>query len=241
MTYCSTNEKAIVSYSFKDGIKKNYETTRSPIQVVVNQIPIPASAYDDKGGYCNAVIYRVDFILITTTTTRTYQNKYSATVYGPVLDVRGLTYDPTKSSSPGYQILCRGLVTFVPGTTTPNNLPYPDIRWYVQGVSAGGYGYIRTEVDSKSVVITRLDQLQDNCKKPPYLLCELTITLANRTRFVDSGECPCNFTVQCGDCPEGTLRCDCPSDPRGYCCLPCTETITSISSITNLLKALNNG
>lgn len=41
---------------------------------------------------------------------------------------------------------------------------------------------------------------------------------------------PSDFKVICGDCPEGTIRCEQPGYP-GYCCLPCKPIAERINNL----------
>jgi hypothetical protein len=71
--------------------------------------------------------------------------------------------------------------------------------------------------------------------------CIIQIVNSSGNSFVKQGECPIKYTVACDDgCPEGFCKCSSPEYP-GYCCLDCNATANEIRSITQSLKAHNNG
>lgn len=64
--------------------------------------------------------------------------------------------------------------------------------------------------------------------------CYIEVLHQDSIVFTDQGDCPCTFTVQCGDCPEGTIRCDSSGYP-GYCCIPCAELAQRVNAMTRRL------
>lgn len=65
--------------------------------------------------------------------------------------------------------------------------------------------------------------------------CYIEVKYNDLIIFVDQGDCPASFEVQCGDCPEGTIRCDSPKYP-GYCCIPCAELAQRVNAMIRRLK-----
>lgn len=62
-----------------------------------------------------------------------------------------------------------------------------------------------------------------------------TIAKVNKDR---GSICPIEYRLNCRECPQGYLRCDCTEYP-GYCCLPCEPIAAEIKSIKNNVKTLN--
>ncbi|WNN91555.1 hypothetical protein P0S91_10975 [Gloeocapsopsis dulcis] len=59
---------------------------------------------------------------------------------------------------------------------------------------------------------------------------ELIITDSTGRKYKARGKEEPTYSVDCGECPPGTIRCS--SDtPPGYCCLPCKEVRTRINSL----------
>lgn len=78
------------------------------------------------------------------------------------------------------------------------------------------------------------------CPSPSKNRCSIEVKHKGIIIFQDQGDCPCNFKVQCGDCPEGYIKCQKPLYP-GYCCISCSEIRGGIASITTTLRNINNG
>ncbi|MCC5640545.1 hypothetical protein LC593_32895 [Nostoc sp. CHAB 5844] len=53
--------------------------------------------------------------------------------------------------------------------------------------------------------------------------------------FSDNGKCPCNFTVQCGNCPDGFVECPHPGYP-GYCCIDCKGSAAKINALAQTVE-----
>lgn len=78
------------------------------------------------------------------------------------------------------------------------------------------------------------------CPKPLTNKCSIEVKHKGIIIFQDQGDCPVGFSVICGDCPEGTFKCNATGYP-GYCCLPCEPIASSIKTIKNTVQALNKG
>lgn len=67
---------------------------------------------------------------------------------------------------------------------------------------------------------------------PPYPNqdCILTVKYNEIILFSIRGECPLNFNVICGNCPQGTQECKHNAYP-GYCCIPCESTVQKIKAL----------
>lgn len=71
--------------------------------------------------------------------------------------------------------------------------------------------------------------------------CSIQIfNIENGLIFQDQGDCPVDFEVQCGNCPDGYIECQTSTYP-GYCCISCDEVKNEIIAIKNTIKNLNNG
>lgn len=243
MLYCNPGEKATVTYKFGDGVEQIYNVgTFSPVDVETSSFLLGTPVF--PGGQCDRIPYRIRLVVTTFYANRPMSNDpHTVDVWGPIYDFVGVrrgTQAPAEQYYPGYLILCKGIITradLQKKIFSPN--PDTKVDWRYINTFVGQYS--KTEIDPRTISITRLDGLPDNCGNTPEQYCQIKISPTNRPVFIATGQCPVIFSVQCGECPEGTMRCECPSDPRGYCCLPCAETINSIKSITNLLKVFNNG
>ncbi|MBE9191400.1 hypothetical protein IQ230_13800 [Gloeocapsopsis crepidinum LEGE 06123] len=87
------------------------------------------------------------------------------------------------------------------------------------------------ELSGPSIALDTLTILPDlKCPNPLTSRCYIEIKHKGLIIFQDQGDCPATFTVQCGDCPEDTIRCKCKEYP-GYCCLPCKDVAGKINNI----------
>lgn len=51
----------------------------------------------------------------------------------------------------------------------------------------------------------------------------------------------CDYRIACGnECPPNHIKCKCNSYP-GYCCIPCSEVVGGIKSITAAVRGVNRG
>lgn len=57
--------------------------------------------------------------------------------------------------------------------------------------------------------------------------------------FTTEGDYPGSFKVSCGDCPDGTCRCETDSYP-GYCCCDCNSLAGQVRQIKNTVSNLNS-
>ena len=79
------------------------------------------------------------------------------------------------------------------------------------------------------------------CPTPSNSRCAIQVFNLNKGLvFQDQGDCPVDFEVQCGNCPDGFIECQTSTYP-GYCCLSCSEVKGEIIAIKNTVKSLNNG
>ncbi|MBW4677840.1 MAG: hypothetical protein KME52_28745 [Desmonostoc geniculatum HA4340-LM1] len=70
---------------------------------------------------------------------------------------------------------------------------------------------------------------------------ELVVTGTSGREYLRVEVSDCNYIVTCDDnCPPGHIKCECDSYP-GYCCIPCSEIRSEISSATATLRRINHG
>ena len=183
-----------------------------------------------KGGQCECVQYIADLAVYRASEPVPTTGSPQRFIYGPIGGAR-VVY--TSSSSAEFQIFCKGSAR--QGNCSPS--PY----WLtVAGASGGAFPQ---DYVAKITATRREDGQADNCGDSapvgtcgnPKNYCEMTVKHNDVIIFKDQGECPCTFTVQCGDCPEGTIRCDSPGYP-GYCCIPCAELAQRVDAMTRRLR-----
>jgi len=54
--------------------------------------------------------------------------------------------------------------------------------------------------------------------------------------YSDQGNCPCNFTIKCGNCNDNEQECKSNKYP-GYCCIPCQGTASKINNLAAKVRA----
>lgn len=86
----------------------------------------------------------------------------------------------------------------------------------------------------KDVNIKCLSATKNRCS------IQLFDTTSGKLIFQDQGDCPIEFKVQCGNCPDDSIECKTSGYP-GYCCIPCNELKNEILGIQNTVKNINNG
>lgn len=238
MTFCKVGEKPKVIYKFAEG-ERIYQSDKSPIEVVVSE----SEQTNFTGGQCQqwyGIIY-------STAEGQVRRSKTSGVgVRGPIFSLqlyyqdRGNVLDWAKYAwvalVGGYQGDDAALFRASFPNAAPNSseskigLYYLFLNYAIYGKPAlHGIEPYNPSGGNPPFPL-------DNCGNPPKI-CKLEIKYNGTTIFSDIGSCPCTFTVQCEDCPEGTVRCECPGYP-GYCCLPCQPIILEIKSIRTLVKRL---
>lgn len=230
--YCKGHPKAIVTYNFNGSDRRDFITENTPIEVRKIEKWIP----NFLGGQC-PIIYNV-----------TYRRKLGANdselvgtvgLRGPIHGADMVGVFPEDPGYDGYSADRTG------GSFSANLRIYYQDTYISVGGSSGGFfnqpGFVplRKDYYIYLVSIVPAQNQPDNCGDPKKI-CELQIIKDGKTIFVDQGECPCEFSVQCGDCPPGTTRCVCTGYP-GYCCLPCKPIADEIKAITNQIRSLKNG
>ena len=68
--------------------------------------------------------------------------------------------------------------------------------------------------------------------------CSIQVLYQGLVIFQDQGDCPINFSVSCGNCPEGTEEHKTSAYP-GYCCMDCASIAAEIRGLTNTVRGLN--
>lgn len=226
MSYCKLGQKPTITYSFKNSTKQTYKTDLSPIDVQI----IPVSFNDVLLNQCTCEQYFVGFSysgysIINNKVEPFFDSVYvprsdylidSYAVWGQVKGIRvarnGVDYKEQ------IQVLCRG---------------------YSVNICSQNYIWVRFKTNSYGSIFTYLDATFNNIIKDPNptkkcgnidSYCEIHIKYNDQVIFQDRGLYPINFDVQCGDCPEGTIRCEQPGYP-GYCCLPCDPIAQRINNL----------
>lgn len=180
-----------------------------------------------KGGQCEDVLYYVNFscqrepdgleIHFGTGSTG------SQVEWGPITSIRAAPHSGGGDTE--FFVTCKG--TQFTGKTA--------LQEHRILLGNGQYKYNTFRITR----IRREDGQPDTCGDPkpvgtcgnPKSYCEMLIKHNDTTIFKDQGECPCTFSVQCGDCPEGQVRCNSPGYP-GYCCIPCAELAQRIDTLS---------
>ncbi len=90
--------------------------------------------------------------------------------------------------------------------------------------------------DPSTLVVNRNIKCLESLKNR----CSIIIKYQEKIIFQDQGDCPIEFEIQCGNCPDGYTECKTSTYP-GYCCLPCNEVKNEIITIKNTIKNFNNG
>lgn len=237
MTYCKLGEKPTVTYSFKKGSEHIYKSNVAPIEVEI----ITVNPNDVLLNQCTCERYFYGW----------YYSGYSTDSEGRITSFNDvLGYSPSSGSlvlsyavwgqikgirvdrngidyKEQIQVLCRGLTA------------YP-CQTYYSWVATYNSNY-NSSFTITSARFADILKNPDGAKKCGDIdsYCEIYIKHNNQTIFQDRGLCPISFDVQCGDCPQGTLKCNAPGYP-GYCCLPCNEIAGEIKAIASQVRRINN-
>lgn len=212
--YCQGKNKAIVTYRFKNNASKKFEANS-------NQLPINV-----------------------TTGLSGNSQRVSASFSG--------SFDGSVKRSYGFT--CEAPVQ------VPRNQPVEVYllsgRWDDHGSCGSystGYGIIKTF--SGEILIGTTAIITGNVVNEQPVECNYAVTLQWRygaceinvfdnnqnNIFNDKGDCPVTFNVTCDDeCPPGHLKLNSPNYP-GYCCIPCSEVVGGIKSITAAVRGINRG
>ncbi|MBW4479684.1 MAG: hypothetical protein KME54_23265 [Tolypothrix brevis GSE-NOS-MK-07-07A] len=133
------------------------------------------------------------------------------------------------------------------------SLKYNGAWLIVDGIRQVGEGYYYwnrvDEVNQSHArflsVVTNLDNQQGNvsgnCDACLITGCQIIATTEGGVTYKSKKGVKCTFEIACdNDCPPGHMRCETSSYP-GYCCIPCAEIKSEITSITASVKRINNG
>lgn len=214
MPYCLPGQKPKVIYKFANSGEKIYKLDKSPVDVRVSV----DLATEDGQLPIRYEIFARDTSTGEIRSTDIYANRHLVTGSIKSIKVYGV-----------YQF------------DTANGTAY---RYWIESVSASGFYKTIIGLDNGYVGQNRwiFHEIKrfDNPSASPDSKCNLSVIFEDKTIFRDRGECPCNFTVQCTDCPDGYLRCDAPGYP-GYCCIPCDLIAGQIAGIKHQVRRFNNG
>lgn len=226
MPFCNSGERAVITYSFNNGKQRVHLSNDTPIDVIITEKYTP----NFTGGQC----------LVS------YDVRYEITGFGG-LDCVMSTATRTVSllgeiESIGWEFkLEGGYSPFAPQVIFANAatayIYHANGQKYSLGGGSGGICQNPNAYSARILSVVRRDGLFDNCGNPKKI-CELAVKKNGFVLFKDQGQCPCNFNVSCGDCPDGTMRCESSGYP-GYCCLPCKEIKSEIASLTRQVRSLD--
>lgn len=214
---CQKGEKATVTYKFSNSVKRNYITENTPITVTTRQSDLE----NFEGGQCPI----------------TYLVKYRS------IDNSGTTGEIRYAS-------VKGPITAITTGHLPSGVAHPfESEWQIRLACSGGANYVNgVEIIRVIYTLYGYGELLSIEPEPPYLdncgepekQCEILVyNSSNSIIFSDRGKCPVTYSITCGDCPEGTIKCDAPGYP-GYCCLPCKEIAEEVKAIANQVRRFNN-
>lgn len=92
-----------------------------------------------------------------------------------------------------------------------------------------------------NTLIRFADAPENRCPGEPKVVnasCFIEVKHNNLLISKDSGDCPINYSVTCGEeCPPGTIKCLSTNYP-GYCCIPCSEIKNEIKAIASQIRSL---
>lgn len=214
MTYCNLGETAKVDFKFAD-YSDIYITENVPISVTANQKFIPG-----KCPTYYTVFYSGSFArgILCDGGMQAANGSFSH-ILGVIQEVR---WDfSVESGTPVAKIICIDANGTIHSGLSITGGICPDHKQY----------------SLTSITYQREDGLADECAPEN---CEIKICSGENIIFSAEGECPCKFTVDCGDCPEGYLKCNTPNYP-GYCCIPCDEIKDEIKGLIQKIRTLNHG
>ncbi|MGL5925485.1 hypothetical protein [Chroococcidiopsis sp.] len=135
------------------------------------------------------------------------------------------------------------IITYYPAYVTESGFSVP-ASYSISWIDCGAFDFIRNtngtlggvEIDPNTLIY----KPEIKCPGPPLgNKCSIEVKHKGIIIFQDQGNCPVSFSIQCGDCPEGTIKCNAPGYP-GYCCLPCTEIAGEIKAIASQVRRINN-
>lgn len=230
--YCSNHPKATVLYKFNDGIQRDFYIDKTPIEVKAVEKEIPTFT----GGQCPIgyeVRYRYKLGAVNAETIATVGLSgaiQGAGIVGVFPEDAGYDRYDVGGGSGSFEVTLY--------------IYHNNTRYQAAGSSGGfsnqaGFRPLRKDYYIHIISATPLNNQIDNCGNPKKI-CELQVINNGQIIHIDQGICPCTFSVSCGDCPEGTMRCECAGYP-GFCCIPCNELKSGIRSITNYVRSINNG
>ena len=217
MSYCSAGQSPVVNYKFANGGLVAYQCSNSPIDVEITHIPTTFS-----GGQC-PILYN---IRISDSGGPSF-GFLDLRFWGPIIAARIIVF--SKYSYSFNAVLSTFNAQVLAGGTNydgPQPLPY----WITIGGGQGG-SYSARPLSIVSAVPEY--QATDPCGNLPDK-DRIEVKYDGVTVFQDTGNAPCTFTVQCEDCPPGTVKCNSSSYP-GYCCIPCQSTAQRINNLASRL------
>lgn len=213
---CENSTNATVKFRKPGELWRSFTTDYCPVRVEVISI---------IGGQCNCVIY------VTTIEVLEYATIYAgfptvcqkrtrnvtAINFGPILGV--------EVGNPGTEGVCGAY--------------FKDVYINSRGRAFEGCGTQRFVIASANhyflsasiKTIVRQDGQPDTCGN----LYTLKIFDARGLVYSQTFDKQPEYTIQCGDCPEGYCKCD-STDYPGYCCLPCKPTAQKISNLAERIK-----
>ena len=203
---CSIGDKPKIKYKFGEGKQQTYESQYAPIEVTTKEIPADATANYNSVGY-----------QITTA------NHFGGNDVIIAVDHQLITIPRKGQFDPPQYYLCYVLCG---QTTYAKHNPCSSTQAEIQCIST----YSRL-VSETSFTINPLIKCASANKKR----CSIEVKFNGLIIFKAQGDCPCTYSIQCGNCEDDSQECKHQAYP-GYCCIPCEKTAQAINNIANKIK-----
>lgn len=213
MTYCQAGQKPIIKYKFGQSAERIFNSRYSPIDVSVKSVPLGGTDNSNPDGY-------------------------------------GLGFIPGNGNGSYYWFTVTDHQIFEIPRSVPD--PYgwtPRIALKecgqadftrISSASCAGLNLYTNCLQTRFLSSELTIDTNRKCPTSDKQRCSLEVSYKGLIIFQAQGDCPCTFSVQCGDCAEDEIKCEKPGYP-GYCCIKCSEIVGEIKSITSAVRAANYG
>jgi hypothetical protein len=239
MIHCKAGEKVVVKYKFPEKEEIRYTTKNAPIEITVQ--PITAKYYVFTGYVCE---YWIDAYDQETGVLENSQRSVDT----------GSNINPTLISPDARTIYPPFEYPITEWLDLTGFSSYCRHQYYRQGVRfSNSAGQRRISYFNFLGAAERPSRQSSNCY-PPYvprdvtfrrldgkedpLKWEIHIVDSKQNSFTDYGLQKPTYAVQCGDCPEDSIRCHSNHYP-GYNCIPCSEMKSEIAAIRSMIRRRN--
>ncbi len=210
MSYCNAGDKPVIKYRFNNGAYKYFKSQYAPIEVESKTIPAEGTANYNREGYGISI------------------NAVNGSFNSAIVDYKDFRTGAFSGFPAGGRfiaVMSCGSTTFTKVTSCTSEAQKAlDCLLNVYSLNPGSYA------------INPLIK----CPSPNPEKCSIVVTYNNLTIFKDQGDCPLEFEVKCGNCPEGQEEHKISVYP-GYCCMDCASIKQEIISIRNTVRNIRNG